>query len=138
MRVVIDTNVLVSGLRSRRGPSFSLIANLPAAQFQPVVSSPLCFEYEDVLKRPGLLRALTSEDVDDFLNYFLQQSIECKIHFLWRPYLADPKDDMLLELALAGSAQFIVTFNIHDFAGAENLGIRAVTPRDFLAIILKL
>ena len=135
VRVVIDTNVLVSALRSKRGASFRLVQRLGSTHFQPVISPPLCLEYEDVFRRPGLLPHLTADDIGDFLDYFLSESIECRIHFLWRPHLPDAKDDLLLELALAGGAQFIVTHNTRHFDGAEALGIRAVTPDDFLSIL---
>ncbi len=135
MRVVIDTNVLLSSQLSRRGASFRLIQKLGSAQFQPVISPPLCLEYEDVFRRPGLLPSHTPEDIDDFLDYFLSQCIECRIHFLWRPHLPDPKDDLVLELALAGSAPFIITHNTRDFRGVGALGIRAVTPDQFLSIL---
>ena len=71
MRVVIDTNVLLSSLLSRRGASFRVVQNLGSPQFQPVISPPLCLEYEDVLRRPGLLTGYTPQDIDDFLDYFL-------------------------------------------------------------------
>ena len=135
MKCVIDTNVLVSALRSRRGASFRLVQKLGSPQFQPIISPPLCLEYEDVFRRPGVLPDYTSEDIDDFLDYFLSESIECRIHFLWRPHLPDHKDDLVLELALAGGAAFIVTHNVQDFQGVEALGIRAVTPDDFLSIV---
>ncbi len=138
MRVVIDTNVLVSALRSRRGASFRLLQNLGWTQFQPIISPPLCLEYEDVFRRPGLLPGLVPQDINDFLDFYLSQSIECRIHFLWRPHLPDPKDDLLLELALAGNAPFIITHNTRDFQGVEALGIRAVTPDEFQTILSKL
>lgn len=135
MRVVIDTNVLLSSLLSRRGASFRLVQRLGSSQFQPVISPPLCLEYEDVFRRPGLLPGYSPQDISDFLDYFLSQCIECRIHFLWRPHLPDPKDDSVLELALAGSAPFIVTHNTRHFRGADALGIRAVTPDQFLSIL---
>lgn len=135
MRVVIDTNVLLSALRSRRGASFRLAQKLGSPQFQPIISPPLCLEYEDVLRRPGLLSGYTAQDIGNFLDYFLSQCVECRIHFLWRPQLPDPKDDMILELALAGNAFFIITHNTRDFQGVDALGIRAVTPNDFLGIL---
>ena len=135
MRVVIDTNVVFSSQRSRRGASYRLIQKLGSGQFQPVISPPLCLEYEDVFRRPGFLPALTPEDIGDFLDYFLSECIECRIHFLWRPHLPDPKDDLVLELALAGGAQFIITHNIRHFPDVETLGIRAVTPDEFLSIL---
>ena len=135
MRVVIDTNVLLASLRSRRGASFRLVQQLGSPHFQPVISPPLCLEYEDVFRRPGLAPGYSPQDIGDFLDYFLSQCIECRIHFLWRPHLPDPKDDMILELALAGSAQFIITHNLRDFQGVDALKIRAVTPDDFLRIL---
>ncbi len=135
MRVVVDTNVLVSALRSRRGASFRLVQQLGSTRFQPVVSPPLCLEYEDVFRRPGLLPGYTAQDIDDFLDFFLAESVECQIHFLWRPHLPDRKDDLVLELALASSAPFIVTHNTRDFPGLDSLGIRVVTPDEFLNIL---
>ena len=133
MRVVIDTNVLVAALRSRRGASFLLLQRLGTTQFEPVVSPPLCLEYEDVLRRPGLIPSYTREDIEDFLDYLLSVSVECRIHFLWRPLLPDPKDDMVLEAAVAGGASYIITFNLKDFKGIAAMGIQAVTPDAFLA-----
>jgi len=135
VRVVIDTNVLFSALRSRRGASFRVLQKLGSPQFQPVVSPPLCLEYEDVLRRPGLLPGYTAQDIDDFLDYFLSECMECRIYFLWRPRLPDPKDDLILELALAASAPIIVTHNTRHFEGVDSLGIRAVTPGDFLGML---
>ena len=135
MRVVIDTNVLLSSLLSRRGASFRLVQRLGSPQFQPVISPPLCLEYEDVFRRPGLLTGYSPQDIGDFLDYFLSQCIECRIHFLWRPHLPDPKDDSVLELALAGGASFIITHNTRHFRSADSLGIRAVTPDQFLRIL---
>jgi predicted nucleic acid-binding protein len=77
----------------------------------------------------------TPQYIDAFLNYLLSQSIECSVYFLWRPHLVDPKDDLVLEVALAGGANFIVTHNIRDFVGIDSLGISAVTPDDFLRIL---
>src|SRR5437764_6157316 len=87
VRVVIDTNVLVSALRSRRGASFRLMQKLGSPQFQPIISPPLCLEYEDVFGRPGMLPGYTPDDIGDFLDYFLSVCQECRIHFLWRPHL---------------------------------------------------
>jgi len=138
VRVVIDTNVLVAALRSRHGASFQLLQRLGSGPFQPVVSSPLCLEYEDVLHRPGLVPGYAREDIEDFLDYVLAESIECQVHFLWRPFLPDAKDDLVLEAAVAGGASFIITFNLKDFKGIGALGIQAVTPGNFFTNIIPL
>ena len=87
------------------------------------------------MSRPGLLPGYTPEDIGDFLDYFLSECVECRIHFLWRPHLPDPKDDLVLEVALAGRATFIITHNLRHFPGVDAFGIRAVTPDDFLSIL---
>jgi putative PIN family toxin of toxin-antitoxin system len=135
VNVVLDTNVLVSALRSDRGAAFRLLQRLGEGDFTPVVSPPLCMEYEDVLFRPGLLPNHSAQDIDAFLDYVMSVSIEHRIYFLWRPYLPDFKDDLVLEVALAGEASFIITHNLCDFRGVASLGIQAVTPRQFLAML---
>ena len=134
LRVVIDTNVLVAGLRSRRGASFALLQKLGGRDFIPV-SPPLCLEYEDVLARPGMIPGFSVVDAGDFVDYMVSVSEECRVYFLWRPWLPDPKDDLVLEVALAGGASHIVTHNIRDFAGADELSLAVVTPDQFLKLI---
>ena len=69
-----------------------------------------------------------------FLRYLASQSHLQEIHFLWRPFLPDADDDMVLELAFAASCLYIVTHNVKDFRGSEQLGVKAITPRDFLKL----
>ena len=88
-----------------------------------------------MFRRPSLLPGYTAEDIGNFLDYFLSECVECRIHFLWRPHLPDPKDDLVLELALAGNASFIVTHNTRHFPGLDAFGIRAVTPDNFLSML---
>lgn len=105
-----------------------MISQLPGGRYVPLVSVSLVLEYEEVLGRTGKLAPLTKSDVDDFLDYFLSQAMSCRIDFLWRPFLKDPDDDALLELAVAGGASTIVTHNLRDFVGVEQFGVRAVSP----------
>ena len=134
INVVIDTNVLVSALRSKNGASHQLLLLIDDDLYQPNVSVPLLFEYEDVLKRDGLIKGLTNQEIDDILDYFLSKSSLREIHFLWRPFLKDPKDDLVLEVAVESNSKYIITFNKKDFEGIHQFNIKAVTPYEFLEI----
>lgn len=131
-RVVIDTNVLYSGLRSRNGASFQLLEAVGTGLFEIAVSVPLVLEYEEVLKKKARSLGLTHAEVGDVLDYLCSVADKRQIYFLWRPYLKDTNDDMVLELAVEAQCDRIVTFNKKDFAGTEQFGIRAVTPGEFL------
>lgn len=133
VNVVIDTNVLVAALKSARGASYKLLMLLAEGLYVPCVSVPLLVEYESVLKRPGMVEPLTAEDIDDILNYLLSRSSLRKIFYLWRPFLKDLKDDLVLEVAVESQSEYIITFNIRDFQGIEKFGIKAMTPQDFLS-----
>ena len=133
IKVVIDTNVLVTGLKSSLGKSFHLINLIAQNQIQPAVTTPLVLEYESVLHRPGLLpAAFSSKDIDRFLDWIVFVSTHHRVHYLWRPFLPDPKDDLVLEAALASDSRYIVTFNLKDFHGAADLGVVVLTPPQFL------
>jgi len=131
--IVLDTNVLVAALRSRRGSSYRLLSLVDAGFFEINVSVPLVLEYEDVLSRPEL--ALSPEDARDAVDYLCTIGKRHQIHFLWRPYLDDPKDDMVLELAVTARCRYIVTFNERDFRDIERFGLQAIRPIEFLRII---
>jgi putative PIN family toxin of toxin-antitoxin system len=133
--IVIDTNVLVSGLRSREGASYRLLSLLGRGRFHVNVSVPLVLEYEDVLLRPGTGIPLPPVAVDDVLDYICSIARHHRIFFLWRPFLKDPQDDMLLELAVKSNSTWIVTFNTRDFVGCERFGVRAAAPAEFLRSI---
>jgi putative PIN family toxin of toxin-antitoxin system len=133
VQVVLDTNVLVTGLRSRRGASFRLLSLVGAdRRFEINLSVPVVLEYESTLKRPGKTPGLTEEDVDSMLDYLCSVGHYREIYFLWRPVLRDPKDDMVLEVAVEASCEFVVTHNLRDFRGIERYGVRPVSPSEFL------
>ena len=134
-RIVLDTNVFVSALRSRRGASYRLFTLLDRGDIELNISVPLIVEYEDAAKRRAREVGLTHVDVDDILDYICSIARRRKIHFLWRPFLKDPQDDHVLELTVESECNFIVTHNIHDFSGSEQFGIRVVTPKEFLRVI---
>jgi putative PIN family toxin of toxin-antitoxin system len=123
MRVVLDTNVLVAALRSKSGPSRVLVQSALRQKMGALASVPLFLEYEAVLKRPEHLLAtglLRTELVDEFLAGFAGVVIPVEVSYLWRPQLADPADEMVLEAAVNGRADWIVTYNIRDFSAAAS------------------
>jgi putative PIN family toxin of toxin-antitoxin system len=135
-RIVLDTNVLVAAARSRRGASFALVNSIPSSQFQICLSVGLYIEWQEVLTRPeNLLPGSSPEVALGFLRYLASQAHLQDIHFLWRPFLPDRDDDLVLELAFAARCRYIVTHNVLDFRGSEQLGVSALSPRDFLKII---
>jgi len=131
-RAVLDTNVLYSGLYSATGASYQLLRLIERGHWTPILSTTLVFEYEEILKRNQKLLKLSDRAVDDVLNGLCCQGACQKVYFLWRPQLSDPKDDHILELAVAAGGADIVTHNVKDFARASTFGIRIVTPRVFL------
>jgi putative PIN family toxin of toxin-antitoxin system len=131
--IVVDTNVLVAALRSRRGASFQLLSRVGVSDsFRICLSVPLLFEYEDVAKRQSRDLGLTHADIDRVLDYLCSVANLQEIFFLWRPFLPDPRDDFLLELAVAGHCETIVTFNLRHFDGIKEFGVRAEAPKAFL------
>ena len=132
-RIVIDTNVLVSALRSRRGAAFRLISMVGSGLFEHCISVGLLFEYEAAVKRPSVGIRLSRKRLDDILDYVAASGRRQAIHYLWRPTLSDPGDDLVLEVAVAGECRIIVTYNVRDFAGSERFGIRVMIPAEFLA-----
>lgn len=133
MRVVIDTNVLVAGLRSSRGASFLLLRHLGTELFEFAVSVPLVVEYESVLVRQLPALPLSRSELDDVLDYLCAEGVRHEVFYLWRPLLRDPCDDMVLELAVGASCDAIVTYNERDFGPASRFGIRVLAPRELLA-----
>ena len=134
MKIVIDTNVLVSALRSRRGASFKLVSVLPSDEFSIAISVPLVLEYEDALKRLES-SAITEQDIGNFVDFLCKIGHHQEIFFLWRPFLPDPSDDHVLEVAVAAGCDTIVTYNKRDFRGIEHFGMRILDPRELLSEI---
>ena len=132
LEIIIDTNVLFAGLRSRRGASFMLLSLVGSGRFGINLSVPLVFEYEEVLLRSESSIALTRSAIEDVLDYHCSAARRHQIFFLWRPYLKDPRDDMVLEFAVKAGCQFIVTYNLRDFAGCERFQVRALPPVELL------
>ena len=134
-RVILDTNVLFAGLYSSLGASYQILRAIEEDKIKTVISTTLLFEYEDVLKRKKLDLGLTSQQIEIILDNLCDLSEHQKIYFLWRPYLRDPMDDHVLEVAVASKTQIIVTHNIKDFKGVEKFGIKAIPPGKLLEVI---
>jgi len=135
MRIVLDTSVLVAGLRSRHGASNILLDLIAEQRITPLATPPLFLEYEDVLKRPEQREALgfSLGDVDRILEALASTIEAVEIHFQWRPQLRDPDDEMVLEAAINGHAEALVTHNVGDFGGtASRFGIPVLRPAELL------
>lgn len=135
MYAILDTSVLVAGLRSKQGASFQILQAIRSGDITIAVSVALVLEYESVLLRPGLIPAFTPQDIAKILDGLCLLAEHHKIFFAWRPFLSDPDDDLVLELAVAASAPFVITHNISDFHGSDSLGVRAITPATALNLI---
>ena len=135
VRVVLDTNILYAGLRSRNGASFKLLERLGRAQFQPCISVPLVLEYQQTLMQRQADLSLSVSDIENVLDYLCLIGNKQRVFYLWRPFLSDSKDDMVLELAVAAECEYIVTYNRKDFGGAERFGISIVSSLEFLQAI---
>lgn len=131
-RVVLDTNVLVAASRSGRGASAKMLSLVGSGGFEIVLSVPLVIEYEDALMRGLPTGSARRKTLEAILDYLCTVGLRQEVYFLWRPLLRDPGDDMVLELAVAGGCDAIVTYNVRDLANAEAFGIDVMTPREFL------
>jgi putative PIN family toxin of toxin-antitoxin system len=135
LRVVFDTNVIIAAMRSRRGASFRILSLLGDPRFEFAISSTLLLEYEAVAFRaePGI--PLAPEAIIRILDRMCDLGRRPGIFFRLRPQLRDPGDEFVLELAVAGGCTYIVTHNRSDFIGAEQFGVRAISPAAFLRLI---
>jgi putative PIN family toxin of toxin-antitoxin system len=131
-RVVLDTNVLEAALRSRRGASFAVLSLVGTGRFEIAVSVALVLEYEDVLMRQAGQVCRPAQMVTDLIDYLCSVARRQSVFYLWRPCLADPDDDLILELAVAAACDAIVTHNVRDFRAAAPFGVRIITPGEFL------
>jgi len=133
--IVIDTNVVIAALRSKKGASNKLLSLVGTRKFEIHDSVALILEYEDVLQRQRTELGLSEAEVSIFIDSLCTIAHHHQIYFLWRPFLTDVNDDLVLELAVSANCEYILTHNISDFRASERFGIRAITPKEFLQII---
>jgi putative PIN family toxin of toxin-antitoxin system len=137
-RVVLDTSVVVAALRTRAGAGNAVLRLVANRRLVPLATPPLFLEYEDVLKRPEqrIAHGLTLEMVDDFLAELAALLEPVEVRFLWRPQVRDPSDEMVLEAAINGRADALVTYNIRDFAVAgERFAVLVLRPPELLKMV---
>jgi len=135
VRIVLDTSVLVAALRSRLGAGNAILRLVAQRRVVLLATPPLFLEYEDVLKRPEhrLAHRLSSEEIDDFLRELAALVEPVELHFRWRPQVHDSNDEMVLEAAINGDADALVTYNTSDFSpAAARFNVPVLTPADFL------
>lgn len=135
--IVVDANVLLSAMRSSRGASHFLLREMLAGKAAFAVSPPIAFEYEDVLKRDGIFGDepwITPDEIDTVLDALFSRAHLVSPWFRFRPFLADPKDDIYIECALTAGAAGIVTHDRHfRHPAVAAFGISILTPANFMA-----
>jgi putative PIN family toxin of toxin-antitoxin system len=141
VRLVLDTCVIVSAFRSREGASRRLLEAFDSGLFSLLISEPLFREYEDVLTRPEQMRVHGASilEIDEFLNNLVIRAIQVSFHYRLGPQLRDPDDEMVLETAVNGVADAIVTHNLGDFLPeAKRFGLPVLTPGHIIRVRLQL
>ena len=130
MRLVFDTDVMLSGLRSKIGASRMLLLAVEARVVTPLVSVAAVVEYEAVLKRPQNRQAtgLSAAEIDSFLDSFVDHADHVEVHFQTRPLIRDPDDEMFVELAINGRAEALVSFNLRDYRPTDLRSSMPIIP----------
>ena len=139
LRLTIDTNVMASAFHSRSGASFALVRLVARKKVRMLATPPLFLEYEAVLKRPEQLAAsgLALTDVDTALDALAGLIEPGETHLSWRPQLNDPDDEMILEAAINGRADALVTYNAAHFrAATARFGVRLARPVEILGEVI--
>jgi putative PIN family toxin of toxin-antitoxin system len=135
MRLVLDTDVVVAALRSPSGASAYLLDEIDSGKSVLLLSVALTLEYEAVCRRPQhrLAAGLNHQGLDEFLNQLIDIAEPVSIGFIWRPLLEDPNDEMVLEAAVNGQADALVTFNRRHYGNAPSrFGIELLSPGEVL------
>jgi putative PIN family toxin of toxin-antitoxin system len=131
VRLVLDTSVIVSAFRSKHGASYRLMELFDENRFRLVATPTLFKEYETVLSRPEHteVHRLSSHELEESLKDIASRLQPVKVYFQWRPQLRDTDDELVLEAAINGLADVLVTHNVRDFLpAATNFGIEVMTP----------
>jgi predicted nucleic acid-binding protein len=135
MRAVMDTNVLVAGLRSRLGASYQLLQLLRSGRWTLILSNTVGSEYHEILHRESAALRMYHADVDAYLDALCGLAERQSLSTEWDPAAADPDDEALVQLAREAKVQYIVTHNVRHMRAAERFGVRVITPADFLKLV---
>lgn len=132
MRLVLDTDVVVAAMRSPAGASAAILRSIRQGQATLLLSVPLAVEYEAVCQKAEqrVATGLSESEVDIFVTAVIAMAEPVEMHFLWRPQLRDPNDEMVLEVAVNGKADALVTFNVRDYGNVPSrFGVDLLLPR---------
>lgn len=134
----MDTDAVVAAMRSPTDASAAILRAVRMKQATLLLSVPLAMEYEAVCRRPEhrLEAGLSERQVEIFLDAIIAMGEPMQTHFLWRPQLRDPNDEMVLEAAINGRADALVTFNVRDYGTTPSqFGVEVLLPREAIARI---
>lgn len=134
-RVILDTNVILAAMRSSIGASYLLLAKIGHPRWQSIVTPALMYEYEDVVRRPGAVPGLSPHDITNILDMIYHESHRQIVWFSWRPLSPDPGDDLVVEAAIAGRCDYVVSFNERHLRVVREFGIEILRPADLLKLI---
>jgi len=138
VRLVLDADAVIAAMRSPSGASAAIIRAVRQKKATLLLSVPLAIEYEAVCRtsRHREEAGLSSRQAEIFLDALIAMGEPVQTHFLWRPQLRDPNDEMVLEAAVNGRADALVTFNVRDYGtAAAQFGVEVLLPREALARI---
>ena len=135
MSIVLDTNVLVSALRSRQGASWQVLTLVRKGQVRMYVTVPLVLEYKDALLRHRHIPGWSRRETLGFVGVLVSKARHQTVYYRWRGHSDDPDDDHVLEAAVASGVPYLITFNVKDFSAAHRFGIEVRSPGEFLHMI---
>ena len=133
----MDTNVLVAGLRSRRGASNELLSLLRGGKWTLVLSNTVLSEYHEVLHRDAGVLGLTGDDANAYLDVLCAQAERWAMTSQWQPVAADADDEPIVQLAREAKVSYLLTHNVRDVQGATQFGVQVMRPAEFLDLLRK-
>jgi putative PIN family toxin of toxin-antitoxin system len=140
MRTVFDTSVIVSAVRSRHGASNLLLQMAFARRFQLLATPALFLEYEEILEREEhrAVHGMSKHHTQQFLTGLAAIIEPVKVYYRWRPQMQDVDDEMVLDAAINGQAEVIISHNVRDFLpAASRFNLRVTNPGSFLREVLQ-